>query len=79
MAILEKLIELMSDRRKQLASQTALEGGKPLKDSLVGIDASAVIINQHTTFRTDGMPYTIADMQIEKLPRPEWSLAIHVY
>ena len=47
-----------------------------------GIDASAVMVNQHTAFRTDGMPfaglkrsgygvggvpYTIADMQIEKM------------
>ncbi|MDZ7785209.1 MAG: aldehyde dehydrogenase family protein [Halioglobus sp.] len=47
-----------------------------------GIDASAVMVNQHTAFRVDGMPfaglkrsgygvggmpYTIADMQIEKM------------
>ncbi len=47
-----------------------------------GIDASAVMVNQHTAFRVDGMPfaglkrsgygvggmpYTIADMQVEKM------------
>jgi len=47
-----------------------------------GVDAAAVMVNQHTAFRVDGMPFaglkrsghgvggmphTIADMQIEKM------------
>jgi len=37
-AILEKLVTLMTDRREHLALQAAREGGKPLKDSLVETD-----------------------------------------
>ena len=76
MEILERAAGIMQQRFDEPTLLITSEGGKLL------IDASAVMVNDHTAFRDDvmpfaglsasglgvgGIPYTIEEMQFEKM------------
>ena len=58
-AILWNALELIRERRDELALQSAREGGKPLVDSRVELDRAVDGVG--------GIPHTIHDMRTEKM------------
>lgn len=69
--ILENVISLMTDQRMELANQAALEGGKPLKDSIVevdrAIDGVKVTITELVTLKGSEVPMGITESSSSRM------------